>query len=103
MPHLDVVRDTGPFVYAVSRLPPGRTYMAAGTTCSWVDFDAAWSRATGKVCRYRRVSVDEMTRLGPDVEAAREIAVMWDYSSDPGYGGGMSGVWGAEDIRKVRV
>lgn len=35
VPHLEVNADTGNFVYAVSQLQPGKSYMAAGTECGW--------------------------------------------------------------------
>jgi hypothetical protein len=35
VPDLAVNADMSNFVYAVSRISPGRSYMAAGTECSW--------------------------------------------------------------------
>lgn len=36
MPHLDPVGDMGTFT-TVYQMPPGKEYMAEGTTCSWAD------------------------------------------------------------------
>ncbi|PFH58446.1 hypothetical protein XA68_13674 [Ophiocordyceps unilateralis] len=100
VPHLDPVGDMGNFVYAVRQMPPGRAYMAAGTTCPWPDFLSTWGRVAGyRVC-YREVSSEEMVQATPDAEMGLEVALMFAYSSDPGYDGGMA-LLTADDIRAV--
>ncbi len=99
-PHLDVNADTGPFVYAVHQMPPGRHYMAAGTNCSWSDWIATWGKVTGARTAYRQLTDDEMAAQPPDREFGVEVTKMFTYMSDPGYDGAMDLLW-AEDIRKV--
>lgn len=102
VPHLDVNKDTGNFVYAVSQRPPGGQYMAEGTTCSWSEFVKVWSEVTGQKGVYKQVTGEQLAAAAPDPEFGREVADMFDYSSDPGYDGGMK-LLTAEDIRKVRA
>ena len=90
VPHLDVNRDTGNFVYAVSQRPPGDHYMAEGTTCSWSDFVKLWSEITGQRATYKQITLEQMVAGSPDKDFGREIADMFSYSSDPGYDGGMT-------------
>lgn len=99
VPHLEVNDDTGKFVYAVSKLPPGGTYMAAGTFCSWTDFMKTWSKVTNKPATYKQVTTEELAN-SMDRAFGEEIGDMFDYSTKPGYDGAMS-PWTAEDITKV--
>ncbi|KAI9924828.1 hypothetical protein MW887_006684 [Aspergillus wentii] len=68
VPHLDVNADLGSFVYAVSQMPPGQTYMAAGSTCSWTEYMRLWSAVTGVTGRYRQVSLQEVINNTLDKE-----------------------------------
>jgi hypothetical protein len=101
VPFLDVNGDTGNFVYAVSQLPPGKSYMAEGTTCSW----SGYMRLVGQFAKvrteYRQISIEELVKISPDEEFAREVGVMFEYSSEPGYDGGDRELLRAEDIKKV--
>jgi hypothetical protein len=101
VPFLDVNADTGNFVYAVSQLPPGKSYMAEGTTCSW----SGYMRLVGQFAKvrteYRQISIEELVKISPDEEFAREVGVMFEYSSEPGYDGGNRELLRAEDIKKV--
>lgn len=99
IPHLDVNADTGNFVYAVHQMPPGKAYMAA-EYATWPEFAAAWTRVTGRPLAYREVGFDEMVAATPDHDCGVEVALMFAYSSDPGYDGGMD-LLKAEDLRKV--
>lgn len=35
VPHFDPIGDMGTFTLPVYQMPPGKEYMAEGTTCSW--------------------------------------------------------------------
>src|ERR1700759_992193 len=85
IPHLDVNRDTGNFVYAVAKLPPGGSYMAEGTTCSWTEYVRIWSEVTKVPASYKQVSMEQFIELLGDAEFGREVGDMFAYSSDPGY------------------
>lgn len=98
--HLDVNADTGNFVYAVHQMPPGKSYMACGTTCSWTDFIGLWSKITGIPATYKQVTSEEMIAATLDRMAGEEVVDMFSYTSEPGYDGGMDLLF-SEDIRKV--
>ncbi|KAK4237735.1 NAD(P)-binding protein [Achaetomium macrosporum] len=101
IPHLDVNHDTGPFVYAVAQMPPGKHYMA-GEYRTWAEFVKAWADLTGATVKYRQVSFDEMVADTADRDCGIEVALMFEYSSDPGYDGAMD-VLKAEDLRKAGI
>lgn len=100
IPHFSPVDDMGNFVYAVSQMPPGKAYMAEGTTCTWPEFVQTWGRITGASVSYRQVTPGDMIAATPDRDAGIEVADMFSYSSDPGYDGGME-LLRAEDLRQV--
>lgn len=102
VPHLDVVADTGTFVYAVAQRPPGGHYMAAGTSCSWAAWLQTWLRATDQQGRYEQVTMQQMIDDAADPEFGREIAGMFTYTSDPGYDGGIKLIT-AQDMRKEGI
>ncbi|KFA80046.1 hypothetical protein S40288_01828 [Stachybotrys chartarum IBT 40288] len=101
-PHLDPVGDLGNFTYAVYQMPPGKAYMAAGTTCAWPEFAETWGRINNVPIKYRQVEPEEMIAATPDRDAGIETSLMFSYSSDPGYDGGMDLLY-AEDIRKAGI
>lgn len=102
VPHLDVNADMGSFVYAVSKMLPGKKYMAEGTTCTWAEYMSLWSRVTGVSAGYRQISIQELVEETPDRDFGREVGEMFAYSTSPGYDGGDRELLRAEDIRKVR-
>ena len=101
VPHLDVNADTGSYVRALSKLPPGKTVMAAGEWCSWSDWIKKWAKAMGideANVGYEQVSVEEMSAgMG---EFGKEVAQMYEYSTWPGYDGGVP-MLKCADLRKV--
>lgn len=99
-PHLAVNEDLGTFVYAVHQMPPGKSYMAEGTTCSWTDYLKLWSEITGIPTRYQKVTREEFISLVGESEMGGEVEDMYAYSSDPGYDGGVALVK-AKDIQEV--
>lgn len=101
VPHLDVNADTGNFVYAATKMPPGKNYMAEGATCSWTKYLRVWSEVTKVPTIYKQVTLDEFIEASPDKEFGREAGDMFAYSSDPGYDGGDQTLLKAADIRKV--
>ena len=103
VPHLDVNADTGNFVYAVSKLPAGKSYMCEGSTCSWSEFLRIWGEINGVKTRYQQVTLEQFIERSPDKEFGKETGDMWSYNSDPGYDGGDETLLKAEDIRKVSL
>lgn len=100
-PHLCVNEDTGPFVYAVSQMPPGKTYMAAGTWCSWPEFLKTWGEVNKVPVKFEDLSLEQFVEAAPDKEFGAEVGDMFAYTSDPGYDGGDSGILTAADIEQV--
>lgn len=101
VPHLAVNADLGTFIYAVSQLPPGKSYMACGTNCSWQEYIHLWSEVTGKPAYYKQCGEEEFVAREEDEELGKELYVMFDYSGEPGYDGGDGSLWYREDIEKV--
>ncbi|KAM5343819.1 hypothetical protein ACJ41O_012356 [Fusarium nematophilum] len=101
-PHFDPVGDMGNFTYAVYQMPPGKAYMAEGTTCTWPEWIETWGRITGVPVSYRQVSPEDMTAATGDREAGIEVSYMFSYTSDPGYEGGMD-LLTAKDIRNAGI
>lgn len=102
LPHLDPVGDMGNFTYAVYQMPPGKAYMAEGTSCTWPAFVETWARTTGAPVRYRQSTADEMIAATPDRDMGIEVADMFLYSENPGYDGGME-LLKAKDIREAGI
>jgi hypothetical protein len=100
VPHFNVQADMGNFVYAVVQMPPGNSYMAAGTECSWTEYMRLWSKVTGATGSFEEVTPEQVIEDNADKEFGREIADMFLYSSEPGYDGATS-LLKAEDLRKV--
>lgn len=108
VPHLDPNADIGAMVHAISQLPPGKNYMAAGSVHSWTEWMETWGRLTGNKARYRQVSAEEMVTDCGEEALGRELADMFSYCDWPGYDG-ESGkglekvVLYPEDIRKLGI
>ncbi|CAD6445666.1 02967048-f0dd-4f5e-828b-ca6bacc772ce [Sclerotinia trifoliorum] len=101
VPHLSVNSDLGSFIYAVSQLSPGRSYMACGSNCSWSEYIRLWSEITGKPARYKQCTEEDFVGREEDRDFGEELYAMFAYSSDPGYDGGDKSLWMREDIEKV--
>lgn len=102
IPRLDPRKDTGQFVRALLRLPPGKTVMAAGTWCTWAEWVRTFGEVTGAKTSYREVSVSDFDEWLPG-GIGKEIGDMYEYSSDPGYDGGDPSVLRITDLEKVRI
>ncbi|KAK0620714.1 hypothetical protein B0T14DRAFT_497189 [Immersiella caudata] len=101
VPHIDIVADMGNFVYAVSQMPPGKAYMAAGSTVGFGEYIRLFGEHNTVPVSYKQITFDEMVNDAVEDEAAGiEVANMYVYADEPGYDGGMD-LLTAEDIRKV--
>ncbi|KAJ8066725.1 hypothetical protein OCU04_004116 [Sclerotinia nivalis] len=103
VPHLSVNADLGSFIYAVSQLPPGKSYMACGSNCSWSEYIRLWSEITGKPATYKQCTEEDFVGREEDRAFGEELYAMFAYSSDPGYDGGDKSLWMREDIEKAGV
>ncbi|KAK1758992.1 hypothetical protein QBC47DRAFT_436458 [Echria macrotheca] len=102
VPHLDVNTDTGNFVYAVSKMPPGKAYIAAGSFAGFGEYLRLFGEVTGARTSYKQVSYDEMVADADDKDTGIETAYMYMYADDPGYDGGME-LLTAEDLKKAGI
>ncbi|KAF9873175.1 NmrA-like family protein [Colletotrichum karsti] len=102
VPHFDPVGDMGNFTFAVSQMPPGKAYMAEGTTCTWPEFLRSWANVVGVKASYKQVTPEEMIEATGEHDTGIEVAYMFSYASDPGYDGGMS-LLKAADIEKSGI
>lgn len=101
LPLLDVNKDTGYFVRALTQLPPGKTVMAAGTWCTWPEYMKTWGEVVGiPGCSYKQITVAEMAKAIPG-GPGKEIGEMFEYAGEPGYEGGNTNVLRWEDLEKV--
>ncbi|KAK7413183.1 hypothetical protein QQX98_007962 [Neonectria punicea] len=100
--HFDPVGDMGNFTYAVYQMPPGKAYMAEGTTCTWPQWIETWGRINNVPVSYRQVTPEEMIAATPDHEAGVEAAYMFSYTSEPGYDGGVH-LLTATDIQRAGI
>ncbi|PYI12637.1 NAD(P)-binding protein [Aspergillus sclerotiicarbonarius CBS 121057] len=103
VPHLDVKADMGNFVYAVAKMPPGKSYMACGTRCSWAEYMRIWGEVNLVSARYRQITLEELIERTPDREFGREVGDMFTYSTDPGYDGGDGELLTALDIENAGI
>lgn len=103
VPHFQVNADMGNFVYAVSKMPPGKSYIAEGTTCSWTEYMRLWSLVNSVPASYRQISLEELINGTPDADFGCEVGDMLVYSTDPGYDGGEKELLRAADIRQAGV
>lgn len=101
IPHLDVNTDTGPFVYAVAQMPPGKIYIAESGRPTWPEYLRTWSKIVGQPTKYQEVTLEQFIGMTPDKPFGREAGDMFLYSSSPGYDGGDSLTLKAADIEKV--
>ena len=100
-PHLDVNKDAGYFVRALTQLPPGKTVMAAGTWCTWPEWIKTWAKVVGQAeVSYKQISVEDFDRAMPG-GFGKEIGEMFEYTSAPGYDGGDTEVLRLADLKKV--
>lgn len=67
---------------------------------SFSDWIKTWGKVTGKTVSYQEITMEQMVEQTPDKDCGLEVALMFAYSSDPGYDGGMD-LLKPEDIRKV--
>lgn len=102
VPHFSPVDDMGNFTYAVSQMPPGKAYMAEGTTATWPQFLETWAKVNGVQASYKQITPEEMIEATGERDTGIEVAYMFSYSSDPGYDGGMD-LLTAADLQKVRA
>jgi len=100
VPHFTPVDDMGNFTYAVYQMPPGKAYMAAGTTCSWSEWIETWGKVVGVKTSYKQVTPEELIASVEDEDLGIEITHMFNYTSEPGYDGGYD-LLTAKDIEEV--
>lgn len=79
-------------------MPPGHSYIAESTTCSWDEYTALFSEVTGYEAVYRECTLEEFVGVTDDEMFGVEAGRMFEYSGSPGYDGG--GEEGGKLLRK---
>ncbi|TVY13564.1 hypothetical protein LARI1_G008642, partial [Lachnellula arida] len=103
VPHLDVNADTGTFVYAVSQMPPDKSYIAEASRPTWPEFLKTWSEITKQPTRYQEVSLEQFIEASPDKAFGEEAGDMFAYCSSPGYDGADPTLLKAADLEKAGI
>lgn len=83
LPH----KDTGSFVHALVRSPPGLTLLGVGQMLSWREYTALWSRILGVEATYYEVPTTDLAKELPE-GLERELPEMALYMEEFGYDGG---------------
>jgi hypothetical protein len=79
--------DTGNFVDALLNLPAKTNMLAFGDMLPWVDYVKLWSSITGIPAKFEKTTIEEHSKLLP-LDLSVEIAEMYGFMQDFGYGGG---------------
>lgn len=100
VPHLDPAKDTGPWVKALLKLPPGSTLMAASEWLTWPQWIAIFGEVTGAKTSYKQTSKDDLGKHIPG-EVGKEIGDMFEFSSDFAYNAFQLDTFKTWDLEKV--
>jgi hypothetical protein len=101
IPHLNPRKDTGPHVQVLLELPPTSTVMAASEWLTWPDWIKLFGDITGTKTSYKQTTVQDMDEYLPG-GAGKEIADMFEFSSECGYNAKQEGTLMRWDLEKVR-
>lgn len=88
-PLIDILDDTGKYVGAILAEPDkyeGKVFSAATKLYTLDEIAQAISKATGKVVKYKQISVDDFKRRMPPA-AANNVVLTMKYIEDFGYYG----------------
>jgi hypothetical protein len=94
---LVVPSDAGNFVYALTKVSPGKNVLAFGDLLLWSDYVKLWSKITGVPAAFEHSTVETMDKLAPG-GYGEEIGEMYAYAQDFGYWGGDPSVIYARDV-----
>lgn len=87
IPMVATEKDTGSFVHALIRSPPGLHLLGYGQLMSWREYAAVWSRVTGAgPVTYEEITVADMEKIMPSA-LAKELGEMCLYMAEFGYDG----------------
>lgn len=98
MPMIETRKDTGYFVRALIKLPPGKNVLAYGSLISFKDFMELWVKIL-KVPggSYKQLSIEDVDRILPG-GMGREVGEGWEYMGEFGYDGGDPTIVHAKDV-----
>ncbi|KAM0253874.1 hypothetical protein ACHAQJ_007105 [Trichoderma viride] len=90
--------DTGNFVNALIDLPAKTNLLAFGDMLPWVDYVKLWTSITGIPAKFEKTTIEEHSKLLP-LDLSAEIAEMYGFMQDFGYGGGDPNIVYSRDVK----
>lgn len=81
-----VPSDTGNYVLALTKVPPGKKLVGCSECLTWDEFVELWSRVVGVKAVYEPCTIEEHTQAVPG-GYTRMIGNMYEYATQFGYWG----------------
>ncbi|KFY33487.1 hypothetical protein V494_07584 [Pseudogymnoascus sp. VKM F-4513 (FW-928)] len=81
-----VPSDTGNYVLALTKVPPGKKLVACSERLTWAAYTELWSRVVGVKAVYEPCSVEEHVRAVPG-GYGEMVGKMYEYATEFGYWG----------------
>jgi hypothetical protein len=97
MPLIVTHRDIGPFVKALTDMPPGKEIVAVSEYMTFPEYIELWGRINGVKAEYKEITRAELFEGVPE-PLASEIGDSFDYIHDFGFTGGDPDVLQPEQV-----
>ncbi|KFY06679.1 hypothetical protein V492_07844 [Pseudogymnoascus sp. VKM F-4246] len=81
-----VPSDTGNYVLALTKMPPGKKLVACSERLTWAAYTELWSRVVGVKAVYEPCSIEEHDRAVPG-GSGEMVGKMYEYATEFGYWG----------------
>ncbi|KFZ24226.1 hypothetical protein V502_01293 [Pseudogymnoascus sp. VKM F-4520 (FW-2644)] len=81
-----VPSDTGNYVLALTKVPPGKKLVACSESLTWAEYVKLWSRVVGVKAVYEPCSIEEHIRAVPG-GYSEMVGKMYEYATQFGYWG----------------
>ncbi|KFY63238.1 hypothetical protein V496_04087 [Pseudogymnoascus sp. VKM F-4515 (FW-2607)] len=81
-----VPSDTGDYVLALTKVPPGKKLVACSESLTWAEYVELWSRVVGVKAVYEPCSVEEHAQSVPG-GYSEMVGKMYEYATQFGYWG----------------
>jgi hypothetical protein len=91
LPWVDTQADTGKFVRALVKMPPGKDLLGVSEMVPYGDYLKIWGDLNGVSTRYTHLSGEEYEKLLPEV-VAKEFQESFAFNEDFGWDGGEPGI-----------
>lgn len=97
VPWVDTCSDTGKFVRALVRAPPGKTLLGVSQLITYGEYAKIWGEVNGVPTRFKNVSGEEYGKMLPET-IREELLESIAYVEDFGWDGGEPGVLRPWDV-----